>query len=110
MGSGDSTITDEDIDEMIAAGKKRTDELNEKWGKKIQKKFSEFTFDGNYQILDGVDYSNAKKAKDRKDKIESAYHRNLGKRKRTQIHTYSVDNYYSQMLCMSQGPNTNKLK
>merc|ERR1711933_161047 len=74
--SGDSTITDEDIDSILEAGKKRTEELTGKWEKATQKKFSEFTFDGNYQVLDGIDYSNSKVLKSRKEHLMEMYHQN----------------------------------
>ncbi|KAL3937227.1 MAG: hypothetical protein SGARI_002208, partial [Bacillariaceae sp.] len=57
--SKDSSITDEDIDLIINAGKKKTQELNEKLQAAEKGDLLDFTLDGNsnMQTFEGVDYS-----------------------------------------------------
>lgn len=53
--SKDSTITDEDIDLILARGEQKTAEHEEKL--KSYKALSDFSSDGSYYTMDGHDYS-----------------------------------------------------
>lgn len=59
-GSG-GTLTDEDIDAILARGQQKTDEINAKLKTNVQKRLLDFSLDGgaggNLYSFEGVDYS-----------------------------------------------------
>lgn len=63
--SEETTITDEDIDILVDRGIKKTEEMNQKLRKYVKRsERAGFSLDStNYQILDGVDYSDVTLAK-----------------------------------------------
>uniref|UniRef100_A0A6A7G0I3 ISWI chromatin-remodeling complex ATPase CHR11 n=2 Tax=Hirondellea gigas TaxID=1518452 RepID=A0A6A7G0I3_9CRUS len=121
--SEETTITDEDIDILVDRGVKKTEEMNAKLQKYVKR--SEqigFSLDStNYQILDGVDYSDITLAK--RDKRIAEYellqtlHESMGKRERkSRTHlSYDVDVYFRKALqlppkkVVHRGPKTRRL-
>lgn len=78
--SEDSTITDEDIDVILARGAAKTKELSEKIQKMDKGDLFDFSFDGGIatQTFEGVDYSN----KDLRDHLRMLAADSMGKRER----------------------------
>uniref|UniRef100_A0A7R9YFY7 Chromatin-remodeling complex ATPase chain n=1 Tax=Pinguiococcus pyrenoidosus TaxID=172671 RepID=A0A7R9YFY7_9STRA len=63
--SDDSTITDDDIDAILEAGRKRTEDMNAKLKEAEKGNLFDFRLDGNMktQEFEGVDYSNAERSR-----------------------------------------------
>jgi len=58
-----ATVTDDDIDSILAASRNDTDRLKAEWEKKSQREFSELSLEFNYQKFENEDFSAARKAK-----------------------------------------------
>ena len=78
--SEESTITDEDIDVILAKGKAKTKELAEKIQKKDKGDMLDFRLDGGVsaQTFEGIDYSD----KDLRDHLRMLAAESMGKRER----------------------------
>merc|ERR1712129_538165 len=61
-----STVTDDDIDAILANSKNETNELKEQWQDQSKKTFSELNLEFNYQQYDGEDYTQRRKEKNKK--------------------------------------------
>ena len=58
-----STVTDQDIDSILSASKKTTEQLTAEWEKKSKKDFKQFSMEFNYQRFEGEDFTKARKEK-----------------------------------------------
>jgi SWI/SNF-related matrix-associated actin-dependent regulator of chromatin subfamily A member 5 len=105
--SKDSSITDEDIDMILDAGKRKTQELNEKLTAADKGDLLDFKFDGssNLQTFEGVDYSSNVLAQAKKE-AELLNIIDMGKRERRTV-AYNENKVYQQQMAAMQG---NKVK
>lgn len=101
--SKDSSITDEDIDLIINAGKKKTQELSEKLQAADKGDLLDFKLDGNsnMQTFEGVDYSNNALAA-AKAEAELLGILDVGKRERKQAN-YNENKLYLEQVAAMQG-------
>lgn len=101
-----SSITDDDIDSILEASKKRTEERNkqlESQALEVKDKLSNFSLDGNYGSasmydFQGEDFQNLKKYQNSFDFIPVA------KRERDRPASYDVNAYYRSQLYPSSKP------
>jgi SWI/SNF-related matrix-associated actin-dependent regulator of chromatin subfamily A member 5 len=105
--SKDSSITDDDIDMILDAGKKKTQELNEKLQAADKGDLLDFKFDGSsVQTFDGVDYSKSALNKARVDaEILGIF--DIGKRERKEAN-YNEKSIYKQQMTTLQTTTTKK--
>ena len=109
--SKDSSITDEDIDLIMDAGKRKTQELNEKLQAADKGDLLDFKLDGsstNLQTFEGVDYSSNTLAA-AKAEAELLNIIDLGKRERRTAN-YNENKLYQQQMAANQGPVVKKVK
>lgn len=99
--SKDSSITDDDIDLILDAGKKKTQELNEKLKAAEKGDLLDFKFDGSsVQTFDGVDYSKSALNKAKAEaEIFSLF--DIGKRERKEAN-YNENSIYKQQMTSLQ--------
>ena len=105
--SKDSSITDDDIDLILEAGKKKTQELNEKLMAADKGDMLDFKLDGGgsgVQTFEGVDYS-----KQDNSEIKAAQAQaellgilDMGKRERKTVANYNEDQLYRQQVALNQ--------
>jgi SWI/SNF-related matrix-associated actin-dependent regulator of chromatin subfamily A member 5 len=105
--SKDSSITDDDIDLILEAGKKKTQELNEKLTAADKGDMLDFKLDGGgsgVQTYEGVDYS-----KQDNSEIKAAQAQaellgilDMGKRERKAVANYNEDQLYRQQVALNQ--------
>jgi len=90
--SKDSSITDDDIDLILDAGRKRTEELNEKLKKAEKGDLLDFKLGtgDNVQTFEGIDYSQQKTR-------EMIGILDLGKRERNAVANYNEDFMYKKI-------------
>lgn len=101
--SNDSSITDDDIDMIMDAGKKKTQELNEKLKAADKGDMLDFKFDGGgFQTYDGVDYSMEALNKAKAEGMLQLF--DIGKRERREA------NYNENSLFRQQVPTKPKKK
>ncbi|ORX87384.1 hypothetical protein BCR32DRAFT_260626 [Anaeromyces robustus] len=102
MQSGESTITDADIEEVLLRGEEKTQELENKYAKVGLEDLQKFTSDtGNAYEWEGHDFSaNKKKADIGLTWIQPA--------KRERKANYAVDDYYREALRVNNKSNTPK--
>jgi SWI/SNF-related matrix-associated actin-dependent regulator of chromatin subfamily A member 5 len=106
--SKDSSITDEDIDLIIDAGKKKTQELNDKLQDADKGDLLDFKLDGNsnMQTFEGIDYShNALAAAKAEAELLSIL--DVGKRERKTVANYNENKLYAEQVAAMKG---NKVK
>ena len=105
--SKDSSITDDDIDLILEAGKKKTQELNEKLKTAEKGDMLDFKLDGgtNVQTFEGVDYSKTDfaQAKAAQEQAELLGILDMGKRERRAVVTYNEDQLYRNKISSNQG-------
>jgi len=105
--SKDSSITDDDIDLILEAGKKKTQELNEKLQTADKGDMLDFKLDGgsNVQTYEGVDYSKTDFAqiKAAQEQAELLGILDMGKRERRTVANYNEDQLYRQQIASNQG-------
>ncbi|KAG7359848.1 SNF2-related protein [Nitzschia inconspicua] len=108
--SKDSSITDEDIDLIINAGKQKTQELNEKLKAADKGDLLDFKLDGssNMQTFEGIDYSNNALAA-AKAEAELLGILDVGKRERKQAN-YNENKLYAEQMAAMQGKQQTKKK
>lgn len=108
--SKDSSITDEDIDLIINAGKQKTQELNEKLKAADKGDLLDFKLDGNsnMQTFEGIDYSNNALAQ-AKAEAELFGILDVGKRERKQA-SYNENKLYAEQVAAMQGKKLSKKK
>eukprot|EP00980_Cylindrotheca_fusiformis_P004471 scaffold953_cov141-Cylindrotheca_fusiformis.AAC.15 len=108
--SKDSSITDEDIDMIINAGKRKTQELNEKLKTAEKGDLLDFKLDGNsnLQTFEGVDYSSNVLAQAKKD-AELLNIIDMGKRERRTAN-YNENKLYQQQMAAMQGKKVKERK
>ena len=101
--SNDGTVTDDDIDAIIARGKAKTDELSASLQEKCTGDNLDFKleYSSSIQEFDGVDYADlrAREAeKKRQENLKFALSMSdaIGKRERKQGVTYNADAYYRE--------------
>ncbi len=102
--SKDSSITDEDIDMIIDAGKRKTQELNDKLKAADKGDLLDFKLDGssNLQTFEGVDYSsNALAAA--KAEAELLNIIDMGKRERKPVANYNENKLYQEQVAAMNG-------
>jgi SWI/SNF-related matrix-associated actin-dependent regulator of chromatin subfamily A member 5 len=107
--SKDSSITDDDIDMILDAGKKKTQELNEKLQAADKGDLLDFKLDGSsVQTFDGVDYSKSALNKARADaEILGLF--DIGKRERKEAN-YNENSIYKQQMTALHTKATTKKK
>lgn len=102
--SKDSSITDEDIDMILDAGKRKTQELNDKLKAADKGDLLDFKLDGssNLQTFEGVDYSsNALAAA--KAEAELLNIIDMGKRERKPVANYNENKLYQEQVAAMNG-------
>ena len=102
--SKDSSITDEDIDLIINAGRRKTQELNDKFQAADKGDLLDFKLDGNsnMQTFEGVDYSgNALAAA--KAEVGMLGILDLGKRERKTVANYNENKLYADQVAAMKG-------
>jgi SWI/SNF-related matrix-associated actin-dependent regulator of chromatin subfamily A member 5 len=108
--SKDSSITDDDIDLILDAGKRKTQELNEKLQNADKGDLLDFKLDGgglSAQMFEGVDYSDALA---RAAQAEFLSIMDIGKRERKTVANYNENQLYQQQVAAFQGPPKPKKK
>ncbi|CAJ1954328.1 unnamed protein product [Cylindrotheca closterium] len=102
--SKDSSITDADIDMILDAGKRKTQELNEKLKAADKGDLLDFKLDGNsnLQTFEGVDYSSNVLAQARKE-AELLHIIDMGKRERRTVANYNENKLYQEQMAAMQG-------
>ena len=98
--SKDSSITDDDIDMILGAGKRKTQELNDKLKNAEKGDMLDFKLDGGQmsaQTFEGVDYSKAAQAQS-----ELLGIMDIGKRERRTV-AYNENQLYQQQVAAMQG-------
>ena len=107
--SKDSSITDDDIDMIMDAGKRKTQELNEKLKAADKGDLLDFKLDGSsVQTFEGVDYSRSALAQAKADVgILSIF--DIGKRERKEAN-YNENSLYQRQSAATQGERKPKLK
>jgi SWI/SNF-related matrix-associated actin-dependent regulator of chromatin subfamily A member 5 len=102
--SKDSSITDEDIDMILDAGKRKTQELNEKLKVAEKGDLLDFKLDGGTSVrtFEGVDYANnaLSHAKAEADLLGIM---DIGKRERRAVANYNESALYQQQIAALQG-------
>lgn len=94
--SNDSSITDDDIDMIMDAGKKKTQELNEKLKAADKGDMLDFKFDGgSFQTFDGVDYSMEAINKSKAEGMLQLF--DIGKRERREAN-YNENSLFRQQV------------
>lgn len=95
------SMTEDDIDAILAKGEEKTAELNSKYEKLGLDELQRFSMDSAYE-WNGQDFKN----KDKKKKgVVQVNWINPGKRERKE--NYSIDSYYKEMLYNSSSKNSN---
>ena len=106
--SKDSSITDDDIELILEAGKKKTQELNEKLVTAEKGDLLDFKLDGggNMQTFEGVDYSKQDfaQAKAAQEQAELLGILDMGKRERRTVANYNENQLYRQQVASNQQP------
>jgi SWI/SNF-related matrix-associated actin-dependent regulator of chromatin subfamily A member 5 len=108
--SKDSSITDDDIDLILDAGKRKTQEMNEKLQNADKGDLLDFKLDGgglSAQMFEGVDYSDALA---RAAQVEFLSIMDIGKRERKTVANYNENQLYQQQVAAFQGPPKPKKK
>jgi SWI/SNF-related matrix-associated actin-dependent regulator of chromatin subfamily A member 5 len=103
--SKDSSITDDDIDLILDAGKQKTQEINEKLKMAEKGDLLDFKLDGsstNLQTFEGVDYSSSALAA-AKAEAELMGIIDMGKRERRTVANYNENKLYQQQMAAVQG-------
>lgn len=102
--SKDSSITDEDIDMILDAGKRKTQELNDKLKAADKGDLLDFKMDGNsnLQTFEGVDYSSGAlaAAKAEADLLNII---DMGKRERKTVANYNENKLYREQVAAMHG-------
>jgi len=106
--SKDSSITDDDIDLILDAGKKKTQELNDKLQEAQKGDMLDFKLDGGIsaQMFEGVDYSDAKTAQFQEDILGMI---DMGKRERRTV-AYNENQLYMQQMAQQGATQPKKKK
>jgi SWI/SNF-related matrix-associated actin-dependent regulator of chromatin subfamily A member 5 len=100
--SKDSSITDDDIDLILNAGRRKTEELNEKLQTADKGDLLDFKLDGSsVQTFEGVDYSGSAIAQ-AKAEAEMSGIFDIGKRERKEAN-YNENSLYHQQIKNLQG-------
>ena len=104
--SKDSSITDDDIELILEAGIKKTQELNEKLVNAEKGDLLDFKLDGggNMQTFEGVDYSKQDfaLAKAAQEQAELLGILDMGKRERRTVANYNENQLYLQQIALNQ--------
>ena len=110
--SKDSSITNDDIDMILDAGKRKTQELNEKLQNADKGDLLDFKLDGGLsaQTFEGVDYSAESAALAKAAQAEFLTIMDIGKRERNQVANYNENRLYQQQIAALQGPPKPKKK
>ena len=109
--SKDSSITDADIDLIIDAGKRKTQELNEKLQAADKGDLLDFKLDGssNLQTFEGVDYSsNALAAAKAEAELMGII--DMGKRERKPVANYNENKLYQEQVAAMNGVSVTERK
>ena len=109
--SKDSSITDADIDLIIDAGKRKTQELNEKLQAADKGDLLDFKLDGssNLQTFEGVDYSsNALAAAKAEAELMGII--DMGKRERKPVANYNENKLYQEQVAAMNGVSVSERK
>jgi SWI/SNF-related matrix-associated actin-dependent regulator of chromatin subfamily A member 5 len=97
--SKDSSITDDDIDMILDAGKRKTQELNEKLQNMEKGDLLDFKLDGSMstQTFEGVDYAKMQMQSELLSIMD------IGKRERRTVANYNENQLYQQQIAAMQG-------
>jgi SWI/SNF-related matrix-associated actin-dependent regulator of chromatin subfamily A member 5 len=103
--SKDSSITDEDIDMILDAGKRKTQELNDKLKAADKGDLLDFKLDGNsnLQTFEGIDYSSGSALAAAKAEAELMNIIDMGKRDRRTVANYNESKLSQQQMTSMQG-------
>ena len=99
--SKDSSITDDDIDLILDAGRKKTEELNSKLQNADKGDMLDFKLDGggvSAQTFEGIDYAKAAHAQ-----AELLGIMDIGKRERKPVANYNENQLYQSQVTAMQG-------
>jgi len=99
--SKDSSITDDDIDLILDAGRKKTEELNSKLQNADKGDMLDFKLDGggiSSQTFEGIDYAKAAHAQ-----AELFGIMDIGKRERKPVANYNENQLYQSQMTAMQG-------
>lgn len=109
--SKDSSITDDDIDLILDAGKRKTQELNEKLQAAEKGDMLDFKLDGgtSVQTFEGIDYSSNALAQ-AKAETELLGILDMGKRERRTVANYNENMLYQQQIATLQGKDIKQRK
>jgi SWI/SNF-related matrix-associated actin-dependent regulator of chromatin subfamily A member 5 len=109
--SKDSSITDDDIDLILDAGKRKTQELNDKLKAAEKGDLLDFKLDGgtSVQTFEGVDYSSTALAQ-AKAEAELMGIIDMGKRERKTVANYNENLLYQQQIAALQGKSVKERK
>jgi len=101
--SKDSSITNDDIDLILDAGKRKTQELNEKLQNAEKGDLLDFKLDDGLsaQTFEGVDYSGNALAKAAQAEFLNIM--DIGKRERKPVANYNENQLYQQQIAALQG-------
>ena len=114
--SKDSSITDDDIDLILEAGKRKTQELNEKLQKAEKGDMLDFKLDGStsLQTFEGVDYSRKGDAlalaKAEQAQAELLGILDMGKRERRTVANYNENQMYQNQIAAHEGTKSRSKK
>lgn len=106
--SKDSSITDDDIDMILDAGKRKTQELNEKLQNAEKGDLLDFKLDDgglSSQTFEGIDYAKAAQVQS-----ELLGIMDIGKRERRTVANYNENQLYQQQIAAMQGAKKKKRK
>eukprot|EP00934_Nitzschia_sp_Nitz4_P004538 Nitzschia sp. Nitz4//scaffold162_size51285//15820//20464//NITZ4_006968-RA/size51285-processed-gene-0.20-mRNA-1//1//CDS//3329537970//4528//frame0 len=110
--SKDSSITDEDIDMILDAGKRKTQELNEKLKAADKGDLLDFKLDGssNLQTFEGVDYSSGGALAAAKAEADLLNIIDMGKRERRPVANYNENKLYQEQMAAMGGATKERKK
>lgn len=107
--SKDASITDDDIDMIIAAGEKRTQELSDKLKTVEKGDLLDFKLDGSsVQTFEGVDYSDALAKARAESEMMGIF--DIGKRERKEANYNEASLFRQQVTALQGSPKKHKRK
>ena len=102
--ANEGTVTDHDIDAIIARGKEKTKELTDALEEKTKGDALDFKleYSTSIQEFDGVDYADLRQREEERKRQEAlaftlSMSSAIGKRERSKATTYNVDHYYREI-------------
>jgi SWI/SNF-related matrix-associated actin-dependent regulator of chromatin subfamily A member 5 len=96
--SKDTTVTDEDIDEILKKGSDRTSQMKISLEKESKLRFDQFSLIGDFGSTSIFDYEGKDFRQDRALSISTTEFVDIGKREVRPQQTYNVNEYYRSVL------------